>query len=99
MTAQDDHFYRQGLRISNLWQDKNLKYVERIGTKAIAEGNWYPIIYKVMAMLYRKQKRYAEEVKVLELGIQRNQKNPGIAKRDFAKRLVRVQQLMESSKR
>jgi len=52
-----------------------------------------------MAMLYRKQKKYSEEAKVLKIGIQRNQKNPGAVKRDFAKRLDRVQQLIESSKR
>lgn len=96
--TQDDHFYRQSANISKLWRDKNLEYVERVGTKAIAEGNWYPPIYQVMAMLYRKQKRYLEEAEVLRIGIKRNQKNPGVAKRDFAKRLIRVQQLIESSK-
>jgi len=97
--SQDDHFYHQSMHISKFWKDKNFEYVERIGTKAISEGNWYPSVYQIMAMLYRKQKKYSEEAKVLKIGIQRNQKNPGAVKRDFAKRLDRVQQLIESSKR
>lgn len=94
----DDHYYRQGQHVTTFWQKKQLEKLESLGLKTIYEGNWYPIIYQTLAMLYRKQKRYSEEAEVLKIGIKRNQKNPGVAKRDFAKRLIRVQQLIESSK-
>lgn len=94
----DDHYYRQSQHVTTFWRKKQLEKLETLGLKAINEGNWYPAIYQTLAMLYRKQKRYPEEAKVLKIGIERNQKNPGVAKRDFAKRLTRVQQLIESSR-
>lgn len=94
----DDHYYRQSQHIATFWQKRQLEKLENLGLKAIDEGNWYPVIYQTLAMLYRKQKRYPEEATVLKIGIERNQKNPGVAKHDFAKRLIRVQQLIESSK-
>ncbi|GAB2570510.1 hypothetical protein [Levilactobacillus fujinensis] len=95
--SQDDHFYRQTQNLSTFWKRKDLDRVESIGLWAVEEGNWYPAIFQVLAMLYRKQHRLEEEAKILKIGIERNKRNPGVARRDFIKRLERVNELIASS--
>lgn len=96
--SQDDHFYRQGQNLSTLWKRKDLEHVESLGLHAVEEGNWYPVIFHILTILYRKQHRLKDEKRILEIGIERNKRNPGVARRDFIKRLDRVNKLIDSSK-
>ncbi|MGQ4559293.1 hypothetical protein ACUIJQ_08410 [Levilactobacillus hammesii] len=96
--SQDDHFYHQVQIISAFWKSKNLERVESLGLQAVEEGNRYPALFRILAMLYRKQHRLKEEANILKIGIERNKNNPGVARRDFIKRLARVNDLITPSK-
>jgi len=63
----------------------------------VKEGNWDPVIFHILAMLYRKQHRLEEEAGILEIGIERNKRNSGVARSNFTKRLERVKELIASS--
>lgn len=97
-TFTEDYFFRQGQTLSGLWSQKKLNQVESLGLRAIQEGNWYPVIFHTLAMLYRKQQRLEDEARILEIGIERTKRNPGVARKDFTKRLDRVNELIASSK-
>ncbi|WP_235806136.1 hypothetical protein, partial [Lentilactobacillus parafarraginis] len=76
---------------------KSRKYnqCEKEALEQISRGNKYPLIYQILAQLYRKSKLYEKEADILKQGIQAqiDIHNPGVAKRDFKRRLVKVNEL------
>lgn len=96
--SQFEIFYQGQKLVKELWNNKDFYYCENEALHQILEGNPIPNVYKTLAMLYRKQKRYVDEVKILKLAIkvQEVTHNPGVAKRDFKKRLIRATELRDN---
>ncbi|CAM3210370.1 hypothetical protein [Lactiplantibacillus plajomi] len=82
-------------KLYDLWRNKNYIAAESYGKKIIDHDNWLPGVFDTMAKLYRRQKRYNEEIQILEIGIQAQKRhhNPGVASRNFQERIERVYEL------
>lgn len=95
----DDYFCHSNLRIQYLWNIKKYNQCEKEALEQISRGNKYPLIYQILAQLYRKSKLYEKEADILKQGIQAqiDIHNPGVAKRDFKRRLVKVNELIRNT--
>lgn len=52
----DNYFYKCNQRIQYLWNSKQDELCEKEAMEQISQGNKYPVIYNILAMMYRKQK-------------------------------------------
>lgn len=97
----DDYFYHSNARIQYLWNTKKYNQCEKEALEQISRGNKYPLIYQILAQLYRNSKSYEKEANILKQGIQAqiDIHNPGVAKRDFKKRLMKVNELIRNASR
>lgn len=91
----DNYFYKSNQRIQYLWNAKQYELCKKEAMEQISQGNKYPIIYNILAMMYREQKRYQDEIDIMKKGIdaQISIHNPGVAIRDFRKRIERAEEL------
>lgn len=82
-----------------LWSNKDYDAAEAYGLKIINHDNWLPRVFDTMAKLYRRQKRYDNEIKILEAGIktQKQHSNPGVATRNFKQRILRIYELQSKN--
>lgn len=97
----DNYFYYSQSRIQYLWNIKQYDQCEKEALEQISRGNKYPTIYEILAKLYRRNKAYKQEACILKQGIQAQVDihNTGVAKRDFEKRLIRVNELIKNTSR
>lgn len=97
----DDYFYNSNARIQYLWNIKQYDQCEKEALEQISRGNKYPTIYEILAKLYRKSKAYKQEACILKQGIQAQVDihNTGVAKRDFEKHLISVNELIKNTSR
>jgi len=92
-SKMDDYYYAEEQRLELLWKLERFSSAEKLGNKLIQEGITYPAVFYRMAVLYRKKKDYEKEIKILELGIQRQVHNTGVAPDRFTDRLDRARKL------
>lgn len=83
-----------------LWSEQKIEDAITLGESMIARGDKFPVVFSRMAVLYRSQKRYEDEIRILKLGIQAQIyiSNPGNAKSNFEIRLKRAQEILARSK-
>ncbi|WP_057826066.1 hypothetical protein [Lentilactobacillus sunkii] len=92
----ESYFVKSNQRIQYLWESKQYELCEKEALEQVDLGNKFPAVYSILAMLYRKQKRYQDELDILKKGVeaQISIQNPGVAIRDFRKRIIRVEELI-----
>lgn len=95
-----DTFNPLQTRLDSLWKNHKIEEATTLGESMIAHGDKLPAVFSRMAVLYRSQKKYAEEINILKQGIQAQIDiiNPGVAKRNLEIRLKRAQELLAKSK-
>lgn len=95
-----DKFTPLQARLDDLWKNHKIEDAIALGESMVAAGDKIPTVFYRMAIIYRSQKRYQDEIRILKIGIQAqiDLSNTGVAKKDFETRLKRVQELLLKSK-
>ncbi|WP_288531251.1 hypothetical protein [uncultured Secundilactobacillus sp.] len=83
------------------WKERNLEEAERLALSMISEGDKVPVVFNILAMVYRKQKRLEEEVKLMQLAMQAqiDSGNVGMAHHEFFERMMHVEELIKKAKK
>jgi hypothetical protein len=103
--TQGEHYSDYVNRVKQLMQDgKNeeaielllrlVDWTEREAKKARKGQGVAPWYYEQLAIIYRKEKRYADEVAILER-FEKQPKSPGAGPKKLAERLVKVRSLVK----
>ncbi len=90
--AMFEYFHPRQKLLADLWRKGKLEEAEELGEKMIRQGFKYPTVFTILALIYRKQKRYLKEAEVLKKGMQAqiDMGNSKSVYRDFERRLRKI---------
>lgn len=95
-----EHAYQKYLYGEKLYKAGNIEKSENVLLESIKLGYLYPAVFNRLAIIYRKQKLYDKEVKIIESAIKLYAGKIGVetALRDLKNRLIKANALNEKQK-
>lgn len=95
-----EHAYQKYLYGEKLYKAGKIEQSESVLVQAIELGYLYPAVFKRLAIIYRKQKRYDKELSIIDSAINLYTGKIGVetSLRDLKTRRVRAKELFENQK-